>query len=434
MCVAVPRNIAAAPSLHYVPPTMHRRARLSFATIARSLLCLALLGTAGCEDQDPAASTGGSGGSGGSGATGGSGGTGGVGGTGGSGAGPAETTGCSDDVILYATPADPAARGPWPVGARTVTVGALKTEVWYPAQLGSDAGKDPVAYDLREWLPESEKAKIPDEAAPQQPCGCHRDLPLDAAHGPYPVVLFIHGTAGFRTQSLAHMEHWASRGFVVLAADHPGLYLADALDFEFGADLPADAQSILAALPAAAGDLAFLAGHIDTTRIGLSGHSAGGGGVAGLGGEPGARVIMPLAAGGTEAGANLESTLVMGGVLDKVVAYDEQVSGFGSSPAKRRLVGVGNSGHLFPTDLCWMTNPAGQDIVTTAQMYDIKNANLAGALFDCPEGQLAREIQRDIVNFATTAVLEETLVCKPGNPFEDIQTQYPDVADYQEAL
>jgi len=370
----------------------------------------------------------------GSGASSTSGGGGGTGGGAGSGAGPAETQGCEPDVTLFVTPDDPAERGPWPVGASTVTIGALTAEVWYPAERGSEAGKTGVVYDLRQWLPPSEVGKIPDGAAPFQTCGCYDELPLDTAHGPYPVVVFVHGTAGFRTQSLAHMEHWASRGFVVIAADHPGLYLGDALDFNFTSDLPGDTQKILAALPIPEGDLAFLAGHLDTTRIGLAGHSAGGNGIAKLGGEPGVRVIIPLAAGGVEPSATLESTLVMGGVLDKVVAYDKQIEGFAASSPKKRLVGVASTGHLFPTDLCWMTNAAGQDIVETAKMYMIKNANLASGLFDCPEGQLAQELQRSIVNHATTAALEETLACKPGNPFEGIQAKYPEIAEYQEAL
>ena len=32
----------------------------------------------------------------------------------------------------------------------------------------------------------------------------------------------------------------------------------------------------------------------------------------------------------------------------------------------KRLVVIGNTGHLFPSDLCWMRNDAGEDIVTIA--------------------------------------------------------------------
>jgi len=40
-------------------------------------------------------------------------------------------------------------------------------------------------------------------------------------------VVFVHGTASFNVASAGTMAHWASRGFIVMAADHPGLNLAD---------------------------------------------------------------------------------------------------------------------------------------------------------------------------------------------------------------
>jgi hypothetical protein len=56
---------------------------------------------------------------------------------------------------LQADP-DPGKPGPWPVGVKTVTVaitgGNITVEVWYPAKIGSDAGKTPATYDLTAWL------------------------------------------------------------------------------------------------------------------------------------------------------------------------------------------------------------------------------------------------------------------------------------------
>ena len=115
-----------------------------------------------------------------------------------------ETTGC-DDVPLLTSPADPSQRGPWPVGARTVRIGRLTVEVWYPAAPSAGGSGERVAYDLREALPESQQEIIPDADAPDHVCDCERDLPLDEAHGPYPAIVFVHGTAAFRSQSLALM-------------------------------------------------------------------------------------------------------------------------------------------------------------------------------------------------------------------------------------
>ncbi|MBL8718411.1 MAG: hypothetical protein JNL79_20685 [Myxococcales bacterium] len=134
-----------------------------------------------------------------------------------------------DGSKLLAVPTDTSQRGPWPVGAKTVTLAGLVTEVWYPAVVGSDAGKTKLQYDIRKHLPPADAAKIPDADNPLQACDCYADLPMDTAHGPYPLVLFIHGTAAFRTQSASQATHWASRGFVVVAADHPGIGLQDIL-------------------------------------------------------------------------------------------------------------------------------------------------------------------------------------------------------------
>jgi hypothetical protein len=173
-----------------------------------------------------------------------------------------------------------------------------------------------------------------------------RDLPLDEKRGPYPVVIFVHGTASFRTQSLTQMVHWASRGFVVLSADHPGIGLKDIIGntFDFG-NQSRNTDRLVTAVQSPSGPLAFLAGRIDTARIALSGHSAGGNAIGGLDDRAGVLVRMPLAAGGTSAGAALVSTLVMGGKDDMIVQYSRQKMVYDASPPKKRLVGIANAGH-----------------------------------------------------------------------------------------
>lgn len=384
--------------------------------MSKACLALALL-VAGCGSSD--SQPGGNAGNGGGGTGGSAGGS-----TGGSGG---ITTGCNASVVLLDKDADPEKTGPAPVGARTVQLGKLTVEVWYPAPAGSDQGNTPKTYDLRSWLPESEKTKIPDADNPWQSSASFPDLPLDTEHGPYPAIVFVHGTAGFRTQSLHHMEHWASRGFVVLAADHPGLYLGDMLDFQLQRDLPADLDALVSALAVPAGDLAFLSGHVDATHLGMVGHSAGGGAITNRGND--ARVLIPIAAGGTQAGSSLESTLVMGGQADKVVDYANTVTGYEGSPPKKRLVGLAKAGHLFPSGLCWLENSKGENILEVAQKYQVKNATLAGALFDCPADQLSEADARAIVDYATSAALEEALECKQGDPFADLSTRFPAVAE-----
>ena len=353
---------------------------------------------------------------------------------------PDEVAGC-EGASLYERPADPAAPGPWPVGAKTVTVNGFNVEVWYPAEFGSDAGVEPKVYDIREQLPPSQMGIIPDEDNPWQPCDCSSDLPLDSAHGPYPLVVFVHGTAGWRTQSLSQMTHWASRGFVVAAADYEGLKLGHILanlcpDSGGTQNLSADTDAVIAAVTGAGGDLAFLSGAVDATRVAVAGHSAGGGAAASSSNKAGVRVVIPMAAGSSvSASATLESVLLMGGDADSVVSYSSTQGAYDGSVSPKRLVGLSNAGHLAFSDLCAMKNTNGENLLQIANEYGICGAQAAGFLFDCSETLLGTEMARPIVNYATTVVLEDVLQCRDdGADLSMIESVYADVSEYREAL
>ena len=105
---------------------------------------------------------------------------------------PSAYAACSDQNLLP-NPADPAARGPWAVGLRTVVITSrnMTVDVLYPALPGSDAGRSFIEYDIRKQIPERQAAKIPDEVAPIQVVEAFRDLPLDTTHGPYPVHIHV---------------------------------------------------------------------------------------------------------------------------------------------------------------------------------------------------------------------------------------------------
>jgi hypothetical protein len=338
--------------------------------------------------------------------------------------------------LLPALPSDRGARGPFVVGARTASVARLRVEVWYPAAPGSEQGATRVRYDLRDFLPASERSKISDVDNPWQDGDAWRDLPIDDRYGPYPAVIFVHGTAGFRSQSLEQAIHWASRGFVVIAADHPGLWMADLLGSLCGQgrvpqDLGGDVRALAAALAAPSGGLAFLAGRVDAGRLGLVGHSAGGSAVSGLG-ELGA-VIIPMAAGGTMAGPALRSTLVMGATRDGVVPYSRQVDGYVASPAPKRLVGIADTGHLAFSSLCALENAAGEDILTVARRTGVCGALFAGFLFDCEPDFIDDAVAWSIVNAASAAALEEVLHCADTSAtWAGLEAAFPQVSELRE--
>ena len=96
----------------------------------------------------------------------------------------------------------------------------------------------------------------------------------------------------------------------------------------------------------------------------------GGTAAASLGSLPGVRVIIPMAAGGVEAGTSLRSALVMGADEDKISRINGQQMGYSISPKPKRFIALENAGHLAFTDLCQLTPDHG-DLVSAMKQHDI---------------------------------------------------------------
>jgi predicted dienelactone hydrolase len=331
-------------------------------------------------------------------------------------AAPAEAPGCGS-AKLYETAEDTSVPGPWPVGVKTMQVtmtgGSRPVEVWYPASLGSAAGQTQVTYNVEDYLPPGQATKIPASANKLADCDCYRDLPIDSTHGPYPVVIFLHGTGSFRTASLSTMVQWASRGFIAVAADHAGLFLTDFL---------------------VTASLTFFGTNADMSRIGIGGHSQGASDAASYATKPNVEVDMPLAdLGGTVVPSTsaLKSVLIAAGMSDSVVAYSSDESAYSGSPSPKRLVGITGGDHLDVTDLCWETNSSGQTAIQVANQYGICGAGVLAALAKC--GNLSPPtIGPQIVNYVTTAALEETLHCTNRDAaFSALLSKYSQVGDFE---
>lgn len=348
---------------------------------------------------------------------------------------PAVLSASCDGQDLLPNPSDPAAAGPYPVGVRNVSPlevngRELMVEVWYPAQLGSEQGKTTFQYDARDEVPPRQQELLAGdifEVGTNQSSNAYEGLPM-AEGGPFPIAIFVHGTAGWKSASVNTQAHWASRGFVVLAASHPGIQLYDLLNL-VNINLPpktdqaGDARGMLGALGniTAHPTLEFLAGRVDNGRVGVAGHSAGASSLVNMGDV--ADVLMPLAGGGINnvADSRLKSVLVVGAVNDSVVPASRQSNGFKDTPsAPKRYVSFGNIGHLFPTDLCKIGDTKG-GIVQIATDAGIRaaaafkflaedgceylNEAAVGPQFVAPEcGVLA-------TNYATSAAMEEVLRC-----------------------
>ena len=344
---------------------------------------------------------------------------------------PLSAQGACPGQTMPALPADPTAPH-WPVGYRTLpggfTTRNLTVGVWYPART-PPVNATQCSWDLREHMPSKQARKIPDSANPQPNYdNCFFGLPLDDTFGPYPIAIFVHGTAGFRTQSAHLCTHLASRGFVVVAADYPGIQLYDLLN---KADHPlqpgpetdqAGDTRLLYEVLAKMSDprLAFLQNTTDPSNNAILGHSAGGFALKGLGDI--AKVLVPMAASGidntsaTGAPMRLRSTLVLGATNDSVTGgLSSQGPGYNSSPAPKRLALVSDLGHHFCSDLCWIGADDG-GIVAIALRHGIL---IAGALkglandgchFANPAFALP-ELGWRFNHYAASAVLEGELMC-----------------------
>jgi dienelactone hydrolase len=372
---------------------------------------------------------------------------------------PPGVMGCGT-TKLYKTSDDLSVAGPWPVGVKTAKLTlsgvSANVEVWYPAPLGSDSGMAQATYDIRSWLPSTGAMQVPDSANKVVACNCTRGLPVDTSHGPYPAVIFIHGTGSFRVASLSTMTAWASRGFIVVAADHPGLFLTDFLASGTcqgegtgttngaGTLNLADVDAEVAALTNKTGDFAFLGSSVDMSRIGISGHSQGASGAASAAmrpGVPNVQVDMPMAdLGGTvPSGSSLKSVLFLTGAGDTVVSPSSDMTAYSSATAQtKRIVEIAMGNHLDVTDLCYQTNSAGKTGIQVADQYNVCGTgapsaalSLLNGLAQC--GTVMPPIAGpEIVAYASTAALEETLHCIDRSAaFSGLQAKYPQVSLYQ---
>jgi predicted dienelactone hydrolase len=254
-----------------------------------------------------------------------------------------------DDVITWTagTCDDPRAAGPFAPGVRVVswtkdsvaapgTPRTLETVIWYPAPAGSGPPDDRYG-------------------------GAVLDAPV-AAGGPYPIVLFSHGSCGYALQSTFLTPLLASRGFIVVAPPHPGNTI-----FEFPScgtptaqarsflERPQDMIFVLDQMLAASADPASpFSGAADAARIAMTGHSFGGLTtflVASA--DPRVKAAVALAPAAPPSGRFAIPSLIALGNVDSVVDNERARMAFAASAPPKVLVEVEHAGHYAFSDACF---------------------------------------------------------------------------------
>lgn len=196
---------------------------------------------------------------------------------------------------------DPSKPGPYQVGVTTIHLvdesrkdpktgkpRPIVIEVWYPAvDAAKNTPKD--VYNIRRDAPPAVQKKIDslNLPVPVLKQDAHRDAEPLRTEGPYPVILYSHGSGGIRFQSVFQTPHLASHGYVVISPDHHGNTLYDLFLDPNAQDIsklmlsaqnrPTDMKFAMEAIQKRVqtpGDLLYKLASFK--KVGMTGHSFGG--------------------------------------------------------------------------------------------------------------------------------------------------------------
>lgn len=192
---------------------------------------------------------------------------------------PATTTAPPTEPPTTTAPPEfePTGFGDYEVGVETITVddptGArpLTVDIWFPLDAVVDVST----------LPKQQYTLLPGVFY-ESPDAYAASAQL-AAPGPFPLIVYSHGSGGLRYIHSAYTEVLASHGYVVAAPDHTGNTAVDRLGGAESApeqiafDRPNDVRRVIDALTDTAHPTAgTAAASVDAEQIAVTGHSFGG--------------------------------------------------------------------------------------------------------------------------------------------------------------
>ena len=360
---------------------------------------------------------------------------------------PAETTPETTEAAPETTEAaladlETLPTGPYDVGVTTITINAgterpLTLDVWFPI---ADVGDAPLhQYTLIPGVyyesPDAVTATA-DQIAPD---------------GPYPLVVYTHGSGGLRYIASYYTEAIASYGYIVAAPDHTGNTAADRLlgseaEFDVTAlNRPNDVEAVINAMldPTSTETAGFVAA-VDPDSIAVTGHSFGGFTALAVAGgyenplgsfvaDGRVDAIIPLAPAtgdGTRlmSDAGLESiqvpTLVMVGTKDSTTPVEPNVTRIWDLAKSEPLVRVElvDAEHQSFTDLCDYQTflPTLGDAVPAAVIETID----AQAVEGCSAEAMPIERAKDLTNTFAINFLES--IFRGAELISDTNTTLPD--------
>ena len=258
-----------------------------------------------------------------------------------------DATSCADVVEwTAATCLDPRVPGPYGAGARVVS---------WTKPSANDPNVDRTL-DTVLWYPTA------DAGTPNPTYNAILNASVDASGGPYPVVLFSHGSCGFPLQSIFLSSLLASHGFIVVAPPHPGNTLSEfptcgTIQAQVAAAVERPQDMIFVLDQILAADLdpgSDFFGSVDETRVAMTGHSFGGLTtylVQPI--EPRITAAIPMAA---ATGGTVElsvPSLTMLGQIDSVVSNAGIRGAYERSASPKWLVEIRDAGHYAFSNGCF---------------------------------------------------------------------------------
>ncbi len=263
--------------------------------------------------------------------------------------------------------------GPNQVGTTSFALNdGRRVVAWYPA---ADSAKDQPKenFDIASLLSPALQSQVPADKRPQYEINAHPGAD-QATGGPYPVVLFSHGFAGFPEQSADLVTHLASWGFVVVAPDHVERSLSGLLGVASkGVPKLADTAVLTQALDAAVADAERPASPLhellDLDHVAVTGHSAGAGAAyQAASTDPRIKAFIAYSV-GLGGRADGEATplppvpevpgMVMAGSDDGIISVAASQKVFTGMKTPKYLVEIEGAGHLVFSDICLIGRDQG---------------------------------------------------------------------------
>lgn len=271
----------------------------------------------------------------------------------------AAQTHCADVIEWTAgTCVDPRQRGPYNVGARQVLF--TKDSVDMPGT--------PRDLDTIVWYPTTDAATPVDDYY-----DAVLDAPVNLSGGPYPMLLFSHGSCGYPAQSTFLAPLIASYGYVVVAPPHPGNTINEFPNClsALGSSLVERPQDIIFVtnemLAENADNASPFFGLINPARLGMSGHSFGGLTTYLVQAQdPRFIMAMPMAPAALGNSQLTVPSLSMIGEIDGRVNNDAVRAAYDRSSSPKIIVEIGRAGHYAFSDGCF-PSPDCMPPTTTTQ-------------------------------------------------------------------